>query len=191
MLHGSEIIISQNRSVFQSISNPKTLAAVWDASIDARFTELFNHIRSFKKTFIDRELVPVSAYAQEMIDNEIDPILNNMGIRFSGYDPLHTWAVEPGDEVSEEVVPHRDHPCIGIFFYFNEHAGLSTFCVPKEYAGEDVDGNNTYPKADLSKAKTFPSGSVALIKLGELTHFSPSEIPAGDCRIVMHARYDY
>ena len=192
MSHEPEIFISEDRSVLQAFASPETLATFWNAGNDPAFSEVFKHIRAFNQSAdaLEEGLAPVSAYSEAMIRGEIDPIIDGMGVRLRGYDPLHSWIIDDDSLITkEETLPHRDHPCIGIFFYYNEVAGLGTGCVPHEHTGEAT-FDRSYPDADLSKAIMSPARGVGLIKLGELTHFGPLQIPEGDCRIVQHARYD-
>jgi len=201
MLHEPEILISKDRCILQRFSQPETLAVCWDASADSSFSALFEHINAFNHATLnnasaspDELLAPVEEYAQKMIDGELNPIIENTGISLSGYDELNTWIVETSDEISEgEAIPHRDSPSIGLFFYFNDQANLSTSCIPTQYTGkptqQSIGAGASYTNADVSKAVTLPSKSVALVKLGELTHYGPSSIPEETCRIVMHARY--
>ncbi len=192
MSYEPEILVSEDRSVLQQFANAETLVACWDASNDPGFAKIFQHIRTFNQSAhrLEEDLAPVEAYAEAMLKGEIDPIIDRMELQLKGYDPLHSWIVESDRDICEaETIPHRDHRSIGIFFYFNEEADLGTFCIPNQYAGKDT-GGKTYPHADMSKAIVMPSRGVALIDLGNQTHYGPSHIPSGACRVVSYARYD-
>lgn len=196
MSYEPEIIEAQDRAVLKSIVERETLAVAWDASQGPEFIELMKHVRAFRQAAtmdeLDPALDPVVEYAQRIIDTEIDPLLRSAGFSFSGYDPLHTW-IESGDDEMRtfaSALPHRDFPCIGVFFNFNEQADLNTSCVPAEYAGAEDGADRSFPNAELDKAQSFAPQSVALVKLGEITHLGPQKIPEGVVRIAMHARYD-
>lgn len=193
MSYEPEIIESQDRDVLKKIAARDTLAVSWDASQDPEFFKMMEHVRAFRSAALDEGLLePVERYAQSIIDNEIDPILRRGRFSFSGYNPLHIWAEEGNGEVRDvhDAEPHRDYPCIGVFFNFNDQAGLNTFYVPGRYVGEEDIATRGFPDADLTKAKSFAPQSVALVKLGEVTHYGPREIPKGIIRVAMHARYD-
>ncbi|MBI1300190.1 MAG: hypothetical protein GC137_00890 [Alphaproteobacteria bacterium] len=177
----------------REILRPETLAVAWDAAGDPEFRRHMQAARAFKAGDCRDKvlLASIEDFAGRIIDDEIDPILNNMNRRFSGYDPLHTWLEKPGSIKDAEAQPHRDHDTVGIFFYFNERAGLTTRCIPEQFTGTEITADRTYPRADLTQAVEFPAQSIALIKLGQITHLSPTEIPVGEVRMVSHARYDF
>lgn len=191
MSYEPEIIISNQRDVLKEIANPKTLTVCWEASNDSEFMELCANICNFNLAAHGgiSEPTPFDERGEHMVQTLVDSLAYKMGV-FRGYDPFHVWVHDNETKNGEETIPHRDHDCLGVFFYFNERGGLGTTCVPEAFAGE-ANCYGDYLEAQMDERVIMPPQGLALIKLGKITHCAPANIPEDVTRVVGHVRYDF